>query len=72
MDNVLAKKQLVFNQVIDESTEKNDVCPGADRYPNVGQRAGARKARIDMDYCGAVFFGFHHPAKTHRVRFCHR
>src|SRR4029077_1546667 len=72
MDDVLAKVQLVLNQVIDESAEKNNVCAGADRYPNVGQRARAREARIDMDDRGALLLRFHHPAKTDRVRFGHR
>ena len=72
MNYVLAKVQLVINQVIDESTEKNNVCAGADRHPDVGQGAGAREARIDMNDRGALLLRFHHPAKTDRVRFGHR
>src|SRR6478672_11028153 len=72
MDDVLAKVQLILNQVSDESAEKNNVCAGADRHPNVGQRARAREPWIDMDDRGALLLRFHHPAKTHRVRFGHR
>jgi hypothetical protein len=53
MNDVLAKEQVVFNQVIDESAKKNNVCAGADRHPDVGQRARAREAWIDMDDRGA-------------------
>src|SRR5262245_55237098 len=72
MNDVLAKVQLVLNQVINQSAEKYDVSPGADRHPNVGQRARARETWIDMDDRGALLFRFHHPAKTNRVRFGHR
>jgi hypothetical protein len=72
MNYVLAKVQLVLNQVIDKSTEKNNICTGADRHPDVGQRAGAREARIDVNDRGALLLCFHHPPKTDRVRFGHR
>src|SRR6266550_7025367 len=72
MNDVLAKVQLVLNQVIDESAEKDNVCAGADRHPNVGQRACARETWIDMDDRSALLLRFHHPAKTDRVRFGHR
>ena len=72
MNDVLAKEQVILNQVIDESAEKYDVSAGADRHPDVGQRARAREAWIDMDDRGALLLRFHHPAKTDRVRFGHR
>src|SRR6266481_4338850 len=72
MNDVLAKEEVVLNQVIDESAKKNDVSPGADRHPDIGQRARAREAWIDMDDRGALLFRFHHPAKTDWVRFGHR
>jgi len=72
MNHVLAKEEVVLNQVIDESAEKYDVSTGADRHPNVGQRARARETWIDMDDRGALLLRFHHPAKTDRVRFGHR
>ena len=71
MNDVLAKVQLVLNQVIDEATEKNNVCAGADRHLDVGQGAGARETRIDMNNRGALLLRFHNPAKTNRVRFGH-
>src|SRR5215212_2565422 len=72
MNDVFAKVQLVFNQMVDEPAEKYDVSTGADWYPNVGQRARAREAWIDMDNRGALLLRFHHPPKTDRVRFGHR
>jgi hypothetical protein len=72
MNDVLAKVQLVLNQVIDEPAEKYDVSAGADRHPDVGQCARARETWIDMDDRGALLLRFHHPAKTDRVRFGHR
>src|SRR4029077_1716114 len=71
MNDVLAKVQVVLNQVIDQSAEKYDVSPSTDRDPNVGQRARAGETWIDMDNRSAVLFRFHHPAKTDRVRFGH-
>src|ERR1044071_2478771 len=72
MNDVLAKVQLVLNQMIDESAEKHNVTTGADRHPDVGQRAGAREAWIDVYDRGALLLRFHHPAKTNRMRFGHR
>ena len=72
MDDVVAKEKLVFNQMIDDSTEKNDVCPGANRCPNIGERAGTGKPWINMNDRRAVLLCFHHPAKTDRVRLGHR
>src|SRR5262245_59773063 len=72
MNDVLAKVQLVLNQVIDESTEKDNVSARTDRHPDVGQRARARETWIDMDDGGAMLFRFHYPAKTDRMRFGHR
>ena len=72
MNYVLAKVEVVLNQVIDESAEKYDVGAGTDRYPDVGQGAGAREAWIDMDNRSALLFRLHYPAKTDRVCFGHR
>ena len=71
MNDVLAKEQLVLDQVIDESTEKDNVSPCTDRDPNVGEGACAREPRIDMNDRGTLLLRFHHPAKTNRVRFGH-
>src|SRR5881409_149829 len=44
VNDVVAKEQLVLNQVPDQAAEKDNVAAGTDRHPNVGQRAGARKS----------------------------
>src|SRR5262245_36032768 len=72
MNDVLAKEQLVLNQVIDESAKKYNVSTGAKRHPNVRERTRAGEAWIDMNDGGSLLLGFHHPAKTDRVRFGHR
>src|SRR6266536_5883048 len=57
---------------MDDSAEKRDVAAGADRHPDIGQRARARKSRIDMDDGRAALLCFHHPAETDWMRLGHR
>ena len=71
MNYVLTKEQLVLDQVIDESAEKDNVSPRTDRDPNVGEGACAREPRIDMNDRGTLLLRFHHPAKTDRMRLGH-
>ena len=54
MNDVLAKEQFVLDNVTDESAKKCNVAAGADRHPDVGQRARARETWIDMDDRGAA------------------
>src|SRR5437588_634601 len=72
MNDVIAKKELIFNQVSDETAEEDNVSSRAERHPDVRERARAREPRIDVDDRGALFLRFHHPAKTDRMRFSHR
>src|SRR6266404_8981877 len=69
--DVIAEEKIVLDNVPNEATEKCDVATGADRYPDIGQRAGARKPWIDMNNGRATLLCFHDPAKTDRVRFRH-
>ena len=71
MNDVVAEEEFVLDDVMDDSAEKRDVAAGAERHPNIGQRAGARESRIDMDDGRAALFRFHHPAKTDWVRLGH-
>ena len=71
MDDVLAKKKLVLDHVPYEPAKECDVSPGADRHPDVGQGAGPRKARIDMNDRRAFFLRLHHPAEADRMRLGH-
>src|SRR5207253_8576586 len=68
MSDVLAEEQIVLDQVSNKSAEKDDVRTDADRHPDVGQRAGARKSRIDMDNGRAALLRFHPSAATDRMR----
>ena len=72
MNNVLAEEEFVLDYMPNESSEKSDVAAGADRDPDIGQCAGARKPRIDVDDGRAVFLCLHHPAKPDRMRLGHR
>ena len=72
MDDVIAEEKVVLNDMPDEAAEKGNVAAGADRHPDVCQRARARKSWIDMNDRRAALLRFHHPAKTDRVGFGHR
>ncbi len=72
VDDVIAEKKIVVDNVPDESAKKRNVAASADRHPDIGQRAGTRKSRIDMNNGRAVFLCFHHPAEADRMRFRHR
>ena len=39
MNNVIAEEKFVLDDVLDDSTEKRDVAAGADRHPDISQRA---------------------------------
>src|SRR6266403_5563645 len=72
VDNVIAEEKIVLDNVPDEPAKKCDVAAGAHRHPDIGQRAGARKSRIDMNDSRAAFLCLHHPAEADRMRFRHR
>ena len=71
MHHVIAEEKIVFDNVPDNAAEKRDVTAGAHRHPDIGQRARARKSRIDMNNSRAALFCFHDPAEADRVRFGH-
>src|SRR6266481_1448882 len=71
VDDVIAEEKIVLDNVPDEPAKKCDVAAGADRHPDIRQRAGARKPRIDMNDGRAALLRFHYPAKTDRVRLSH-
>src|ERR1043166_5915993 len=54
-----------------DTAKERDVAAGADRNPDVGQRARPRKSWIDMDNGRAALLRFHHPAETDRMGFGH-
>src|SRR6266850_5707268 len=70
--DVIAEEEIVLDNVPDEPAKKCDVAAGTDRYPDIGQCAGARKSRIDMNNGRAALFRLHHPTKTDWMRFGHR
>ena len=72
MNDVIAKEKIILDNVPDDAAEKCDVAAGAHRHPDIGQRAGAGKSRIDMDDGRAAFLRFHDPAETDRMRLGHR
>ena len=72
VNDVIAEEKIVLDNVPDEAAEKRDVAAGTDRHPDIGQRARARKSRIDMNNGRAALLRFHYPSKTDRVTFGHR
>src|SRR5246500_4835989 len=67
VDHVLAKNFFVFENVMDEPTEKQDVRSGAQRSPNVCHGGRAAEARIDVNDLGTALSRFDHPLETDRV-----
>src|SRR5439155_6093902 len=69
--DVIAEEKIVLDNVSDEPTKKRNVAAGADRHPDVGQRAGTRKSWIDMNDGRAALLCFHDPAEADRMAFGH-
>src|SRR5438067_10249656 len=69
--DVIAEEKIVLDNVPDEAAEKRNVAAGADRHPDVGQRAGTRKSWIDMNDGRAALLCFHDPAEADRMAFGH-
>src|SRR3954467_6402818 len=53
------------------AAEERDVAPGADRHVDVGHRARAREARVDVHDLRAALLGLDHPLKADRVLLGH-
>src|SRR5207244_1786085 len=70
--HVIAEEEIVLDNVPEEAAEKCDVGARAHRYPDISQRARARKSWIDMNNSCAALLCFHHPAEADRVSFGHR
>ncbi len=69
--HVIAEEKIVLENVPDDAAEKRDVAARADRHPDIGQRARARKSGIDMNDGRAALLRLHDPAKSDRVRLGH-
>src|SRR2546428_1522054 len=63
-DHVLAKILLVFENVMNEAPEKQDVRSGAERSPDVCHSGGAAETRIDVNNLGTALSRFDHPLET--------
>src|SRR5437667_7135839 len=72
VDDVIAKEEIILDNVADESAEKGDIAAGAHRHPAIGQRARGRNTRIDVNDGRAALLCFHDPAETDWMRFGHR
>jgi hypothetical protein len=53
--------------VVDQRAEEGDVAAGAQRHVEVGHRARAGEARIDVDELGPPRLGLHGPLEADRV-----
>src|SRR5579864_6374480 len=68
MNDVIAKEEIVFDNVSNQRAEKYNVSAGPNGHPNVRQRARARESWIDMNDRRSALFRLHHPAKADWVR----
>src|SRR2546430_3018704 len=64
VDDVIAEEKIVLDNVPDEAAEKCDVAARAHRHPDIRQRAGARKPRIDINNGRAALLRFHQDRKS--------
>src|SRR3989441_11529482 len=62
---------LAVDDVVDQAAEEGDVRARADRDVQIGDRAGAGEAGIDVDQLRAVELGLHGPAERHRMALRH-
>src|ERR1700756_4506202 len=67
VDHVLAKIFFVFENVVNEPPEKQDVRPGAQGSPDVCHSGGTAETRIDVNDLRTAFSRFDHPLETDRV-----
>src|SRR5205823_2943196 len=61
----------VLDDVVDDGAEEGDVAPGPQRNMDVGHRAGAREARVDVDDRGPSSLGLHDPPEADRMALGH-
>src|SRR5437764_1074127 len=59
--HVLAKVQLVAQDVVDHPAEERDVGTRPDRHVSMRDGAGTGEARIDVDHLRAAQLRLHHP-----------
>src|ERR1700739_4278033 len=67
VDHVLAKIFCVFENVMNEPPEKQDVRSGAQGSPDVCHSGGAAETRIDVNDLRTALSRFDHPLETDRV-----
>src|SRR5216683_5484351 len=67
VDHILAKIFFVFENVMNEPAEKQDVRSGAQGSPNVCHCGGAAETRIDVNDLRTALSRFDHPLETDRV-----
>ena len=61
----------VLQDVADDAAQESDVRARAGWHVDVGDRAGAGEARVDVNDLRPAAFRFHHPLKANRVVFGH-
>ena len=68
--HVLVLDRVLLQQAADQAAQERDIGSGPDRRVEIGNRRGAREARIDDDQLGAVLdLRLDHPFEAARVRF---
>src|SRR5207247_4265754 len=69
--HIITKEKIVLDNVPDEPAKEYNVAAGADRHPDIGQRARARNSPLDVDNGRASLLCFHDPAEADWVGFRH-
>jgi hypothetical protein len=71
VENVVLEPLAVFENVVDDAADEDNVRSGAQGYPDVCGCRRARKTRIDVDDVASGLASFNHPLETHRVLLSH-
>src|SRR5580700_3153397 len=69
--NILAKVFPVFENVVNESPEEQNVRAGTQRRPHIGHRRSAAEPGVNVNYLCASLTGFHDPLETNGMIFGH-
>src|SRR5580692_1168651 len=71
VDNILTKVFAVFENVVNESSEEEDVRSGTQRSPDIGHCGSAAEPRVNVNHLRSSLPGFHDPLETYGMIFSH-
>jgi hypothetical protein len=71
VNNILAKVFPVFENVVNESPEEQDVRAGTQSRPDIGHCRSPAEPRVNVNYLRSSLTGFHDPLETNGMIFGH-